>query len=219
MNLLDSYLKFLYEFERDPDDPTAYKRRFKEIPSYETDWAERMKKGTYSDVPGEEVEKFSTEPKELGTFTKKPYTWIVPDTGEYVEDVEKRLDKLPHYKLNPATGKEERDFTEYEIAKYGVYSSLAAIAIYTSYKVYKNFFSKYAKLCVKAADKKLCMLDLKKKALVEQVKSLQLSLRNCNKLKDVKQRSKCLTKLQKKIYDINEKIREVSAEIIVKGRR
>lgn len=82
-------------------------------------------------------------------------------------------------------------------------AAAAALIIYASYKLYKNFFSKAARQCKGAPNKKVCMANAKVNAYQAQIKDLQSAQAGCAK---TKQPAKCKAALSTKIAKLNTKI-------------
>lgn len=82
--------------------------------------------------------------------------------------------------------------------------AVATVIAYTAYKVYKNYFSKAAKACGGASDKKGCMKQYKNKATQAQISQLRSGISRCSQSKNP---AKCKGVIQNKINNLQSKIK------------
>ena len=79
----------------------------------------------------------------------------------------------------------------------------AAAAIGAGILAYKKFFSKGARACKNASDKKDCMKDLKKKAMTARISAMNAGKAKCAG------HAKCIAKIDKKVSDLKYKMESI----------
>jgi len=80
---------------------------------------------------------------------------------------------------------------------------LTALAIYSSYKIYRKYFTEIGRKCEKSKNPNLCYIQVRIEAIKKQIEFLKNNIRNCNK---EEKPIDCKDKIERKINYLNNKL-------------
>jgi len=141
------------------------------------------------------------------------------DSSKFTREQKQELFKF----IKEASLEDLKELLTEEVATVVVAAALSAMLVKTSYDVYREYFSKAAKLCKhekwSSIQRHLCIIDEEVKGRQKQISSLKSAVSKCSKLDSPFKQNKCKGIIAKEVNKVESQIIKLKQEKNVYEKR